>query len=377
MPVLSTPIENLIINARFTAAEMVELEKRIKAGQAKRQEAEAIATRYADTLEAGVGSWLNKLLKSLGSNVTVVQPIANLASDTYLLNGTITLPENGRNHPSVRNIQRALIALASRTSKLNYMLPDFGADGDYGDETIKAVRAFQQSNSLLVDGKVGAKTAKAIDAALRKTDVPGITGATPKDLVNAAIELSIGEVAKYYGVPQPWVNIDPRHNVPTNKPFEFLKDRWKCNLFGGNVLRKGGYEPPYYKDNTNDGKGEYPNANQWFRWTDKYAAANNNPVRFQLIDEIKPASLTEAQLRTRLQQLFAKVQPGDFLMVDHQGSGVQDGGHTRVATKSNFSSNGTISFAQASYESSLIREETVDALMSEEAIWLMRPNTKM
>ncbi|MBF2067369.1 MAG: peptidoglycan-binding protein [Calothrix sp. C42_A2020_038] len=377
MPVLSTPIQNLINNARFTAAELVELEKRIKAGQAKRQEAEAIATRYADTLEAGVGSWLNKLLKSLGSNVTVMQPIANLANDTDLLNGIITLPDNGRNHPSVGNIQRALIALASRTGMLSYMLPEFGADGDYGNETIKAVRAFQQNNGLVVDGKVGSKTAKAIDAAIRKTNVPGITGATPKDLVDAAIELSTGEVAKNYGVPQPWVNIDPRHNVPANKPFEPLKGRWKCNLFGGNVLRKGGYEPPYYRDNTNDGKGEYPHANQWFRWTDKYASANNNPVRFQLIDEIKPTSLTQAQLRTRLQQLFAKVQPGDFLMVDHLGGDIQDGGHTRVATKNNFQNSGTIFFAQASYEHSLIREESIDALMSEEAIWLMRPNTKM
>ncbi len=52
-------------------------------------------------------------------------------------------------------------------------------------------------------------------------------------------------------------------------------------------------------------------------------------------------------------------------------------GHTRVATKNNFASSGTISFAQASFESSGIREESIEALISEEAIWLMRPNTKM
>lgn len=377
MPALSTPIQNLITNARFTVAEMVELERRIKAGQTNRQEAEVIATRYADTIEPGVGSWLNKLLKSLGSNVTVVQPIANLANDTDLLNDNINLPDSGRNHPSVRNIQRALIALASRTGKLNYMLPGFGADGDYGDETSKAVRAFQQDNGLLVNGKVGAKTAKAIDAALRKTDVPGITGATAKDLVNAAIELCKGETAKFYGVPQPWINIDPKHNIPTNKPFKPLENSWKCNLFGGNVLRKGGYEPPYYKDNTNDGKGEYPNANQWFRWTDKYAAANNNPIRFQLIDEVKTASLTQAQIKSRIQQLLGKVLPGDFLIVDRPGDQISNGGHVRFAVKNDFQNLGAVSFAQAQHESSLIIQERVDEFIADEVIWLMRPNSKM
>ncbi|RUS99248.1 hypothetical protein DSM106972_079500 [Dulcicalothrix desertica PCC 7102] len=378
MPALSTPIKKLITNARFTAIEMVELEQLIKAGQAKKEDAEAIATLYADTLEPGVGSWLNKLLTSLGSNIKVAQPIANLASDTDLLNGRISLPDSGRNHPSVRNVQRALIALASRTAKLSYMLPEFGADGDYGDEIIKAVKSFQQNNGLVADGKVGTKTAKALDAALSKTNVPGITGATPKDLVNAAIELSTGEVAKFYGVPQPWINIDPKHNIPTNKPFKPLENCWKCNLFGGNVLRKGGYEPPYYKDNTNDGKGEYANANQWFKWTDKYASANNNPVRFQLIDEVKPLSLTnEAQRKTRIQQLLAKVQPGDFLIVDSEGDQVANGGHVRFAVKNDFQNRGNVSFAQAKYESSLTLEEGVDTFMYYEAIWLMRPNSKM
>ncbi|MDJ0620730.1 MAG: peptidoglycan-binding domain-containing protein [Calothrix sp. MO_192.B10] len=377
MPALSVPIKDLIINARFTAAEMVELEKQVKLGRVRKQEAEAIATRYADTLEAGVGSWLNQLLVSLHSRVRVADAIANLANDTDLLNGGISLPDNGRKHPCVRNVQRALIALASRTGQLDYMLPGFGADGDYGPETTKAVRAFQQNNGLLVDGKVARKTAQALDAALRETSVPGITNATPQDLVNAAQELCTGDIAQYYGVPQPWINLDPKHNVPTNRSFDFLVNRWKCNLFGGNVLRKGGYEPPYYRDNTDDGKGEYPNANQWFRWTDKYAARNGNPVRFQLIDEIPAKDLTQPQLRGRIQELLAKVQSGDFLMVDHPGAGVQDGGHTRVAITNNFHGNGTVSFAQATYESSLIRQENVDRLMNEEVIWLMRPNTKM
>lgn len=37
-------------------------------------------------------------------------------------------------------------------------LPKYGADSDYGDETTKAVKAFQKANGLLVDGEFGEKS---------------------------------------------------------------------------------------------------------------------------------------------------------------------------------------------------------------------------
>ena len=379
MPALSIPVKNLVKNARFTAAEFANFEKKIASRQVSLKEAEIIAINYADTLEAGVGSWLNQLLDRLGSRVSVAQPIVNLADDTDLLRGEIILPDSGRRHPSVRNIQRGLIALASRTKVLELMLPEYGADGIYGSETTKAVKAFQQNHLLPITGKVDAHTAKVLDEALRATDAPGTIVATPQDIANAGAELCTGEIALYYGVPQPWINNDPRHNVPTGIKFDYLINRWKCNLFGGNVLRKGGYEPPYYRDNTDDGKGEYPNANQWFKWTDKYASRYRNPVRFELIAEVAASSLSQNEARKRIHQLFTLIQPGDFLMVDHPGSGVQDGGHTRVVVKTDFQTSGTVSFAQARYEKALILHESVDDLVEkrEEHIWLMRPNTRM
>ncbi|MEM9926873.1 MAG: peptidoglycan-binding domain-containing protein [Cyanobacteria bacterium P01_D01_bin.50] len=379
MPALSISTKNLVKNALFTASELVNLEKKIERRQTSLGEAEIIAKNYADTLEAGVGSWLNKLLRRFGSYVQVAETIVNLADDTALLNGHIIIPDSGRNHPSVRNVQRGLIALASRTQMLDYMLPAYGADGIYGGETSKAVKAFQQNNSLPVTGKIDANTARKLDEALRLTNARGSIVATPQDIVNAATELCTGEIALYYGVPQPWINNDPKHNVPVNIKFDYLVNRWKCNLFGGNVLRQSGYEPPYYRDNTDDGKGEYPNANQWYKWTDKYAPRYGNPVRFDLIAEVPAINLPEREARHKIHQLFALIQPGDFLMVDHQGSGVQDGGHTRVATKSDFASSGKVHFAQAKYEKAMILQESVDDLVEkkEENIWLMRPNTKM
>ncbi len=379
MPVLSNSVKILVKNARFTAAELVNLEMKIQSRQTSLKEAEIIATNYADTLEAGVGNWLNKLLRKFGSRVKVAEAIVNLAEDTALLNGQITIPDSGRRHPSVRNIQRCLIALASRTQVLDYMLPEYGADGIYGEETSKAIKVFQQKNSLSITGKVNAHTAKLLDKALKTTNVPGSLFATPKDIVNAAIELCSGEIAQYYGVPQPWINNDPKHNVPVDIHFDYLVNRWKCNLFGGNVLRKAGYEPPYYKDNTNDGKGEYPNANQWYKWTHKYALRQANPVRFELIAEVAASSLPQSEARNRIHQLFALIQPGDFLMVDHQGGHTQDGGHTRVAVKSDFQASGKVSFAQARFEKAMILDESVDDLVhkDEENIWLMRPNVRM
>jgi hypothetical protein len=374
MPVLPPPIKNLVSNARFTASDLATLRKAVQTGQASVEDAKTIATQYADTLEAGVGSGLHNLLQSRGSSTSVALPIANLSAETALLNGQLVLPDAGRKHPAVRSIQRALIALASRTGVMAYMLSQFGADGDYGGETTQAVKALQKNQGLTVTGKVDGVTAKAIDQALRQTQVPGIMSATPADLVQAGIELTTEPVAFNYGVEQPWVNIDPSHAVFTDRPFDFLKGRWKCNLFGGNVLRKGGYEPPFFG---NQGKGEYPNANQWAKWSDKYAAQHGNKVHFQWIAEVAPVTLTDEQKLVAINEFLSKVQPGDFVMADHIGTEVQDGGHTRVAVSSNFASDGTVAFAQAHFDRAVIEQEGADQLFVEETIWLLRPNRKM
>lgn len=52
---------------------------------------------------------------------------------------------------AVKKFQDKLLALG-------YTLPKFGADGDYGSETVGAVKQFQASNGLKVDGFVGPNT---------------------------------------------------------------------------------------------------------------------------------------------------------------------------------------------------------------------------
>lgn len=62
--------------------------------------------------------------------------------------GTIRKGDKG---PVVKYAQELLI-------KKGYSLPRYGADGDFGKETLTAVKAFQKANGLTADGVIGAKT---------------------------------------------------------------------------------------------------------------------------------------------------------------------------------------------------------------------------
>lgn len=368
MPVLMPPAEALIRDARFTMTDLVALKQSNRPRASILKDAIALARYFPDALEAGVGQQLRSLLRELGSNESISAPITNLSGETGLLNDQVLLPDDGRRHASVRSIQRALIALANRKSTLAYMLPKYGADGSWGRETELAVRAFQWNAGVPVTGKVDGRTARVMDRILRGTVAPGTLNPSSADLFQAALELCREPLAFHYGVPLPWINIDPYHAVPVNRPFEPMRNRWKCNLYGGNVLRKAGYEPPYYG---NSGRGEYPNANQWFKWSDRYATQYGNPVHFRLIDEVVESDLST--MRGAIAALLSKAQPGDFLLQDHPGSQIANGGHTRVAIANQFRTNGTISFAQAAYERAEVQEEGVDDLIPSERIWLLRP----
>ena len=62
---------------------------------------------------------------------------------------------------------RRFLILQKQLLKLGYKLPKYGADGDFGSETKKAVKAFQTDKGLQVDGIVGPKTWAALDSAIK------------------------------------------------------------------------------------------------------------------------------------------------------------------------------------------------------------------
>lgn len=220
-----------------------------------------------------------------------------------------------------------------------------------------------EENGQVRTGWAHSKFVEPVDPDAPAPDEPG-----PQDLVDAANRL-VDDYADFYGVQDPWKNLDPNHALPANVRLGGLKGRWKCNLFGGNALYLAGFDPPYYG---NRGKGEYPNANQWYKFSDKYASRYGNKVHFEMVAELDVQSLSGEARRQAIADLLARAEPGDFIMVDHLGDGVSDGGHTRLVTANDGS--GTVSSAMASYDSALVRAEGVDAYMNEETIWVLRPN---
>lgn len=66
------------------------------------------------------------------------------------------LLKNGCEGDDVKELQANLI-------RLGYYCGALGADGDFGDGTEMAVRAFQKANDLVVDGKFGPKSLEAIE----------------------------------------------------------------------------------------------------------------------------------------------------------------------------------------------------------------------
>lgn len=69
--------------------------------------------------------------------------------------------QKGDNNSYVKELQEKLI-------ELGYSLPRYGADGDFGDETLEAVNKFQDENGLVVDGIVGHATWAKIEELLNK-----------------------------------------------------------------------------------------------------------------------------------------------------------------------------------------------------------------
>ena len=56
--------------------------------------------------------------------------------------------------------------LQEKLMELGYKLPKYGADGEYGGETVEAVKAFQKASGLSVDGQFGPKSLEALMDAL-------------------------------------------------------------------------------------------------------------------------------------------------------------------------------------------------------------------
>lgn len=110
--------------------------------------------------------------------------------------------KRGDSGAMVKLLQQTLIAKG-------YELPKYGADGDFGAETEEAVKAFQKSNGLVVDGIVGAKTIAALEAKTEKWTCgrnlkltsPYMRGEDVKAVQNALdkLDYAVGQIDGIFG----------------------------------------------------------------------------------------------------------------------------------------------------------------------------------
>ena len=87
--------------------------------------------------------------------IPYVAPAATPSTPTV----TATILRKGSAGPEVKSLQKKLL-------QIGYYLGSYGADGDYGDATVTAVRKFQKDNSLAVDGEAGPNTLAAVNKVL-------------------------------------------------------------------------------------------------------------------------------------------------------------------------------------------------------------------
>lgn len=116
-----------------------------------------LADGYFLTREGNYGNMLTEARRHKGS----VRGFCRVPYDGISSGGPakVRYLRAGDTGDDVRLIQRSLLALG-------YTLPVWGADGDFGDETIAAVRKFQEDHPPLeVDGVVGDNTRAAVEAA--------------------------------------------------------------------------------------------------------------------------------------------------------------------------------------------------------------------
>lgn len=87
---------------------------------------------------------------------TAQEAVAKAAAAVSDDSGSSTL-RKGSKGAAVEELQELLLSRG-------YSLPNYGADGDYGNETVAAVKEFQKDNGLEADGICGPKTWAALKA---------------------------------------------------------------------------------------------------------------------------------------------------------------------------------------------------------------------
>ena len=98
--------------------------------------------------------------------------------------------------PDVKTLQEKLM-------ELGYKLPKYGADGEYGGETVEAVKDFQKASGLSVDGQFGPKSLAALMDALAgdaPEDEDKPVASDEVEITGGTVNLRLGPGTQYESV---------------------------------------------------------------------------------------------------------------------------------------------------------------------------------
>ncbi len=129
--------------------------------------------------------------KTQGHTVVVLSDGAKAEAATDDTAAETRTLKRGMKGPDVRKLQVRLM-------ELGYSLPKYGADGEYGKETVEAVKSFQGDRNLTADGIAGEKTLAALYAGQNETytvtlyDVPEAKAIALISLYNGEIHGALG-----------------------------------------------------------------------------------------------------------------------------------------------------------------------------------------
>lgn len=119
---------------------------------------------------------------------TIQDPVSSGTVITPPTDTTVSLP-------TLRKGSKGSYVTLLQTLLLNkgYKLPKYGADGDFGNETLEVVKQFQKDNGLAVDGVVGKNTWAKLETAQTKPKSYSVTLLNvPKEQAEALLKQYAG-----------------------------------------------------------------------------------------------------------------------------------------------------------------------------------------
>jgi peptidoglycan hydrolase-like protein with peptidoglycan-binding domain len=337
--------------------------------------AETVAAQAVNLLGQGWGA----VLVDLGvERARIPAPLKadDLKADadfTALVSGDSRLAAGAEDRALVKRVQDALQAIAGRVAGApkELALAMWGADGEFGEETTRAVKALQRWRELAdVHGVFAGAEAEAVLALVGEHP--------PPDLFAPSIVDLSPDILNFGGEPEPEPAPEPEPLSPAvqrivtiargiaeavDKPFELTvqgkvysykadhfgvppafsgllrapggfaygvrpgHEYWKCNIFGGTVLALAEVPVPGHR------VGRYRHFPRAERFGDRLARSRGWKMIHHL-DHRDPANTEVAilgeQQNAEIRAMLADIRPGDLFFADNPGPPGSDGGHTRV-----------------------------------------------